>query len=237
MPILMPGSMQLGPRGSAIPADLVAYLSSISKASWYANFLPGQGMAANSDGSGGSPALNGAVGCWAAYQATGWTAKFIQSTSASRPQYVSTTYGNAIAGNGSSWSLVLDSSTALNQDCTVLMSVITSSTSGYIFSHGNDAWSYYTPPNQPPVIYYNFDTEIGDGLDQAQSRVKPSGGAAWDRRRRVAMSSGSSTSRYGNAPRIIGGNGAYFSAAKILQIAFVPKLTEAECQQAIRFLV
>lgn len=230
-------SPKVGPLGASAPSTLLEYLASVSKANWYALFTPGVNMTANSDGSGGAVALNGSVGCWAADQSLGWTAKFIQATSASRPQYVSTAYGNAVQGNGSSWSLALDSTTALNLDCTVLLSVITSSTLGYVFSHGGDAWSYYGPPGQTPMIYYNYDTELGEGLDQAQSRIKPSGGASYDRRRKLAISSGVSTSRYGNAARIIGGSGAYFSASKILQVGFVPKLSETECQNAIRFLL
>lgn len=171
-------------------------------------------------------------------QAKSWTAKFIQATAASRPQYSvsASSYGPSIVGNGTSWSLYLDSATALNQDCTILISAETPNAAGYLFTQNGDAYCVYTRANQATAYYYNFDMDLGESQSQSYL-VKPPGGAAWTRRRKIAFASGVSTSRYGNVLRLLGGNGAYWLAAKILEVAIVPKLTSDQQWAALSYLV
>lgn len=238
MPLIVPGSLQLGPRSPAAPTTLIEYLASINKTSFYARWGASFGRAAQADGSGGPVPSGGAVGCWAPIQQSNFPYKFVQVTTASRPAYSETlsSLGPVISGNGLSWVMSLDSATALDRDCTILASVETTVTLGYIFSQNGDQWSWYSPPNQPPLFYYGT-TELGTGLLQAHRSETPPGAASWQRLRRIAVSSGPQNSRYGSALRILGGNGAYFSATRIAELAIVPRLTAAECGQALQFLV
>ena len=238
MPIILPGSMQLGPRGSSSPATMAAFLSSIGKSSWYGGFLQGQGLVANSDGSGGAVSSGGAVGCWATSQsAGGFSAKWIQATSASRPGYSTSLsgLGPVVYGNGSSWSLYLDSATALNRDCTILISLETTAASGYLFTQNGDQWSWYISGNSDPQLYYST-TEVGSALAQAHRNDTLSGAAAWQRARRVAISSGASTSRYGSPMRILGGASGYFTGSRFAEIWVTEKLTSLECTKALTYL-
>ena len=226
----------IGPRPAGGPTTLPAYLTSIGKASFYGIFKPGVNCFANSDGSGGAVATGGAVGCWVAEQAVNWTAKWIQATAASRPLYSTTLspLGPTISGNGTSWTMSLDSATALNQDCTILMSVETLNMAGYVFTQNGDAWSLYTNVGADPDHYYGT-VDLGKGAPQARRSDGTS--TAWQRLRRFAVSSGTATTRYGNAMRILGTAGGYFATHRIAQIAIVPKLTSAECLLATQYLV
>ena len=236
MPLLLPGSAAIGPRPASGPATLPAFLASIAKASFYGIYTAGQNMAANSDGSGGAVADGGAVGCWTASDTASWTAKFIQATSASRPAYGATISGGqpAIYGNGTSWSMALDSATALDRDHTILMSVETMSQNGYVFTQNGDQWSYYQRSGANPDIYWATNLATGNGLPRAgQGELS----TTYQRIQRIAISTGSGTAHYGNAMRIFSGASAYFATCRIRQIAFVPKLTGLECARALPLLV
>lgn len=226
----------IGPLPVAAPASLVAYLTSIGKASWYGQYLATAGKSANSDGS-GSVADGGAVGKWAANQAVGWTASFIQPTAASRPLFSTSvsTLGPVIYGNGTSATLYLDQATALDKDCTVLVSTETLNAYGYLFTQNMDNWSYYTQAGQPALTYYAGSPATGANLTQSDNRDGTA--TNWQFYRRLAISSGTSTARYGQPFRLLGTASGSFTAHRIAELWFVPKLTRAECNKALAYLI
>lgn len=235
MPLHIPGSLQLGPRPSSGPSTLVEYLESIGKDSWYGIYEAGYEMYANSDGSGGAVADGGAVGCWGPREQVSFNYKFIQATAASRPLYSTTlsAIGPTISGNGSSWRSYLNSTTALNLNCTILLHYENSNTEGYIFSQSGDNWCVYGRANNKPDTYYANSIEIGDSLARAESA---SSTGTWTRNRKLAISSGASTARYNNAPFIFARSSGAYHASRISNIAFVPTLTASECAKALEFV-
>ena len=239
MPLIIPNSLRLGPTGSSsAPASLSAFLTSIGKASWYANWLASLGLDSLSTGLGGAVASGGVVGRWSPLEQVGFNYNFIQATSANRPTYDATICSDgvpAIYGNGSSWSLSLDSTTALNRDFTILISAETlNASNSYLFSKGGDQWSYYTNSIGNGIPYYASTTLIADQQIKALSDGLSTPGT--HRIRKFAMSSGTSTGHYGNALRLLMHNAAYFAFHRIRGLALVPKLTANECSQALQYL-
>lgn len=223
-------------QGGASPADLPAYLQSIGKADWYGIYVPGYQMFANSDGSGGAVADGGAVGYWGPRYQVSFDFKFIQSTSANRPLYSTTLsgIGPTISGNGSSWSLGLNSTTALNLDCSIICWYENTNSTGYVWTQNLDGWSHYVRLNSRPDNYYAGSLETGEALTRAESLVS---NGTWIRDRRIVQSSGVSTSRYGTAMRLFNsGLGGSIGSHRIAYLAFVPKLTAAECVKALEYV-
>ena len=136
--LIVPGSLVIGPKpvASSAPATLVDYLTSIGKASWYGRYLASYGLAPNSDGTGGTVALNGAVGCWAPVQQVGFDHKWIQTVTGNRPAYVLSDSVASITGNGANARMSLSSTTALDGMLyTILISAQIANDAGYPFSH------------------------------------------------------------------------------------------------------
>ncbi len=241
MPLVLPGAIILGPRASSAPSNIRQYLASIGKDSWLANWLATSGLAPNSDGSGGAVADGGAWGCWSTFENVASNWKFIQPTSAKRPAY---TAGGAsfdglpaVYGNAASWTAYLDSATALNKDYTLLISTEMKNVTGGVISQNlSYGISVYGVANAEPTYHYEGTAAGGNPLPKAVSSTPA--GATWLNIRRIAISSGTGTTRYGYAPHLFSWAGSSaWSNALIRQIVFCPKLTASECAQAIQYLV
>jgi hypothetical protein len=250
MPLLIPTSAVLGPRPTGGPATLPAYLVSIAKDSFYGIYTPGQNMAPNSDGSGGAVADGGAVGSWSTSEALNWNWKFIQASAAARPAYGATIspLGPAIYGNGTSQWMKLNSDTALNGGYTVLMSFETTNTAGAVFSQNGVNFAWRELLNLYPAVYVTGDARLGVALPRAvqeigiaETVIAANAATDWKSYRSVAVSSPSPGTVAGNALNgfpfvLLSSNGVnLFSSARIAKIAFTPRLTRAECVQAITY--
>ena len=174
---------------------------------------------------------------WAPVGQVGFNFKFIQPTSASRPAYGATvSFGSvpAVYGNGSSWSAYLDTDTALDRDCTILMSVETFANSNTcLISQGDYAWTLLSQNYAAPTVWYATQ-EAGDALDCTHTRAPT--GTAWQQVRRHAMSSGASTARYGQRIRLLAHSASFWSTARIRELIFCPKLTASEQAIALTYL-
>lgn len=232
MPLVIPGSTQIGPHAAAPPATLVDYLVSIGKSSWYGRFLASSGLAPNSDGSGGAVADGGAVGCWAAIQAASFSAKFTQATSASRPAYGASRDGKAgIYGNGSSWFMSLDSTTALNGSFSLLFSGWFVNESASVVSQNSLNLALRTASNIADQIYVTGVQAISAqqswqrGLSGANNHVR--GGFTT-----------TGTGHNGNSMNLLRRSTASeYSTSTLYEIAMCPALTHEELSRAISYLV
>ncbi len=226
------GAVRIGPLAASVPATMVAYLTSIGKASFYARFLAGQGMTANSDGSGGSPADGAAVGCWSAYQANNFTAKFIQATSASRPAYGASRNGKpGIYGNASSWFLTLNSTTANNQSFTLLASGWTASENATWISQNNNALRAVTGTTAMDGLF------VGGAVSNAapQATRKSLSGAGNAVRLGVTTTSAAHYHQTMNLFRR--STGVEYSSSTLHELWIVPPLSADEIAQALGYLI
>ena len=188
-------------------------------------------MAANSDGS-GSVADGGVVGCWTAHEASGFTAKWIQATAGSRPTYSTNRDGSpGIYGNGTSWFLQLDSTTALNGGYTLLVSSWNSNETASLFSHNSLNLALRTAANGMDTTY------IGGVLANTASAAWRKGLSGTGNRSRGGVT-WTGTAHNGNAPRLLcRSTGSEFSTSSFLEIVVCPSLTGAEIDIAHSYLV
>lgn len=247
MPIVLPGSLQLGPRGSSAPSTLAAYFASLGKTQ-YSIFNQGSGMYQTSAGTGavdsGDP-----VGCWVAQYQAGETWKFHQPTAASRPTYSTSLFTHpGIYGNGTSHCLLSDSTTALNRAITVLVLYNWQNTLGMAWSQNGQGFGIRHQAQNTPGSFFEFGTAIeGQGFStgggdydyvSAASRRYRVGATAGVARIAAAFNSSEPvrTSRYGNALYLLSGGASLFFAGSISAVAIVDRLSVAEHGEALRLL-
>lgn len=236
MPVILPSSIQIGPRATA-PATIQAYLTSIGKASTYGIWTAGQGMAANSDGT-GSVSSGGAVGCWAPQYNSSLNYKFIQATSANRPQYTTCSDSVAcIAGNGSSWSLALESTTALNMAFTLCLSIELMNNTGYVHSQNNDTWSLYGRSSSwsvPELYHGTKDTALNTDF----TIIRKATGTSYQNIIRIAsVSPLSGTGWYNNALTLFSSAAGFPGSHRIRQICICPVLTALQQPSLLSLMV
>lgn len=237
MPLVLPGSLVLGPKSAANPSSLVDYLASISKASFYALWKATHGLAPHADGSGGTVVPGGAVGHWAPVLQSGFNYKFIQPTAASRPGYSETLSPPRplVYGNGASWSMFLNSTSALNLDCTILVSYESSNLGGAVWSQSGANWSIRSAVSAPPSLFVSGASI--EASETAHVTMSQPTGVAYKRRRCIAFQSPLATTRYGTPFYLFSYSGTgLFGSDGIAEIAITPKLTASECVQAMKFL-
>lgn len=248
MPIRAAGAGVLSPRGSGSTITTVAaFLTSISKDSWYSLFEAGTGMFQNSNGT-GSVATGDPVGCWAASVQVGATFKFVQATSASRPTYSTTQYRlPTIYGNGTSHNLACDSTTALNRTCSVVVQYITGATNtGMVWSQNGQTWGIrHTGSTSRPLLLENGSDVNSQGVsagsaDELCANVQRyrASATAWAGDYLIGLSSTDEirTSRHGAAITLLTGAGL-FSTVGIRRILVSQRLTFDEMTQVGKFMV
>lgn len=238
MPLLIQNSMTLGPRPAAAPSTLVAYLTSIGKASWYGIYEAGYEMYANSDGSGGAVADGGAVGCWGPREQVSFSHKFIQATAASRPVYSTTLYstGPTVAGNGTSWLIALNSTTALNLECSILTASEYSSTSNNVLWSQGSNWSLRASTSTGPILYYSGSNATNKYNSFVVCTEAINSATPTSRKVLVGASSHvGNTGRYNTALTLFN-IGVQYVADGIRRIAITPRLTQSELIRALSFL-
>lgn len=233
MPLLLPGSLILGPRSATVPTTMVGYLASLGKNSFYARFLAGQSMTVNSDGTGGAVADGGAVGKWSAYQYNNYAASFIQSTSASRPAYGASRDGKpGIFGNASSWFMSLDSTTANNQSFTLLASgwMVAEAASWVSQNSNNFAVKTVSSLTGPDIAYIGaFPTNTAP-----QVWRKSASGANNSLRMGITTTSATHYNSVMNLLRRTTGN--EYSSSTLHELWIVPPLTVGEIAKALDYL-
>lgn len=198
-------------------------------------------MFVNSDGSGGAVLDGGAVGCWMPCEQVNFNYQFIQSTSAARPGFGQSIspLGPVVYGNGTSWKMTLNSSTAIDIDCTLLCTGEFSNvgaTGKSLWAQNNFQWSaQISGSSANPTILFNNSVELGDSLPQC--RQVEGNGTTGGRFIRMAISSGAGTERYGSPLTLFSRfSGTYFSPFRLREFAITPRLTASECMSAIACL-
>jgi hypothetical protein len=218
------------PQAASSPlANIVEFLQSINKASWYARWIATFGLAPNSDGSGGPVALGGPVGCWAPIQQLGFDFKWIQSITSKRPAYGLQDGLAAVYGDSTTWALDLNSTTALNgvPHCT-FVSFLSKVEAKYIYSHDISEDALQTQTGSAERVLSGGGYSNGQLIAMSrnytgtQSRVK----YGW---RSLMQPSG--------APRLLDRtSGGSFSGSGLYEVAFTPALTSAEMNEALKYL-
>ncbi len=236
MPILIPDSLQIGPRAAGSPSTLTDYLTSIGKAGSFSRFLASSGLAPNSDGSGGAVADGGAVGYWTPIQQAGLNIKFIQATSANRPAYGASRDGTpGVYGNASSWWLALDSTTAMNGAHSLLISGLLPAEAATPYSANITQFALTTITTGAEPILFTNSQLLGNQLPHVWRKEWKSGVSANRVRFGVAVSG---TAHNNNAPNILRrSNNTNFSSGTIFEIVLIgAPLTAAELDQAVQYL-
>lgn len=232
MPLLIDGSLQIGPRGAASITTVPEYLASISKNSWYIGYVAGSGMASNSDGS-GTVSDGGAVGKWSPiYYTSGLdTVAFTQATSGNRPAYGASRNGlPGIYGDASAWHMNLNSTTQLNGSYTVLIKAWTVLETAHVYSHNSNgvAWSTATT-TQDQFIVNSVQTQVSKSVFYTPvPSTTQVANVGW---------STTGTAHNGFAPRILmRTSGTAPSSSTIHTLWLVPVLTASEIRGALAFL-
>ena len=231
--LIVPGSLVIGPKpvASSAPATLVDYLTSIGKASWYGRYLASNGLAPNSDGTGGAVSLNGAVGYWPPIEQVSFNHNWIQATTAQRPSYVNSDGVASIVGNGSTWNMYLSSAALDSVQYSVLVSYQHSDDGGYLYSQNNTQNAL----QQQTSNYARLRIAGSTGYNHPQAWQYKTTTGGTNPKVRVAWQYTSTTT---GVPRILvaSTNGTGWTAAAIMEIAVCPRLTTDECRQALEFL-
>lgn len=243
MPLYLPGSVVVGPQstGTSAPSSLTAYLTSIGKASWYGGYLAGVNMFTASAGGGSAVTTNGeSVGSWLPYKSTGgWNSRFDQSNSSKRPVYGTNRNGKpGVYGNATDWFLVLNSSTALNQPYTLLLSAWVTCAAGSprLYSHNNQAMAFYCPTTMGLQPQVNASSSKRDTNANHVFQASPVDASTVSYRMGWSSAPGS-TQHYNNAPYLLSSSaGTSYTDSTIYELWFVPWLTPAEISDALRFL-
>ena len=244
MPLIVPGSMQIGPRpsGSSAPATLPEYLASIGKNSWYARFVAGTNMWTGATLNGSAASLNGNVGSWGvdSSNTSNFSAYWTQSTGGNQPYYraangINSLYAveNNPSGAAETRHLQLSSTTALNGDYTVIVRhPILARDSRTPYSHNATAfyWTTSTGSGQ-------FLSGMGAGGSTSADQI------IWVTRNTPGSSSGNciigisqtGTGHNNNAPYLLRRSTTYSSSA-ISEIWFTPQLTVTELDAAMTFI-
>jgi hypothetical protein len=234
--LVVNGAMTLGPAptGSSGPTTLPEYLTSISKDSLYGGYRAGLNMYGSADNS--SPVSDGqSVRRWVAnWTAGGWAAEFTQGSSPKRPVYGASRNGKAgIYGDGTDWYLELNSTTVLNRDYTLLLSLWLPRDGFAIYSHNVARLRVNagTATNAPRIYANNVDN------DQATCTVQRAAATSTTCAAKVAINS-SGTLHYNTASNLFRqSDAANFSPGTIHELWFVPQLTAEEQRVALGHLI
>jgi hypothetical protein len=238
MPLYLPGSVVLGPRGSGTspPSSLTAYLASIGKASWYGGYLAGVNMTSSGAGSGTTVTTNGAsVGSWLPNKtAGGWTALFSQGSGPKKPLFGTNQNGKpGIYGDGYDFFLSLNSTTALNLPHSVLISASTLQDSGCLYSHNARTLAYVNG------VSTDVDPSLYSGAvrnNQVPKALLSTPTTSTTASIKVGISS-IGTAFYNTAPNLFRQSDATaYTASTIHELWFVPQLTPAEMGVALTYL-
>jgi len=231
-------SLVLGPSASGGSiSTLAAYLTSIGKNSFYGGFRAGLGMYSTADNS--SPVTDGQnVRRWVAnWTAGGFAAEFTQGSSPKRPVYGASRNGQpGIYGDGSGWTMALNSITALNRTYTLLVSSwATFATNGNIYSHSNNQVQLRSPSSlsNDPLTF--AATASGSSVSKAVETTPVSGTTAVIRAGLVS----SGTTFYNTAPFLFANSGdTNYSASTIHEIWLIgAALTPREISNALQYLL
>lgn len=137
MPLLTSG-LRVGPRGSATPPDIGAYLTSIGK-TWYGTYDGGYGLTSASAGGGSSVVgVDGsAVGSWLPrYTSGGFNTIFHNTNNTFRPT-LGTAGTAGVYGDATTTFLFADSMTWLNRDMTICLSLLMRAVNGHRWMSAN----------------------------------------------------------------------------------------------------
>ncbi|RLS34366.1 MAG: hypothetical protein DWH81_15500 [Planctomycetota bacterium] len=238
MPLYLPGSVVLGPRGSgaSAPSSLTAFLASIGKASWYGGFQAGVNMFSATAGGGSSVTTNGAnVGSWLPNNtAGGWTAVFNQGSSPKKPMYGTSRNGKpGIFGDADGLHFSFNSTTALNLPHTVLISAWTSQDSGCLYSHNTRTIAYLNGASTDgdPNIYSG-----GVRNNQVAKALISTPATSTTASIKVGISS-TGSAFYNTAPNLFRQSDATaYTNSTIYELWFVPWLTPSEANVALTYL-
>ncbi len=241
MPLIIPGSTRLGPAasGSGI-TTLPAYLASIGKNSWYAQFLAGTEMYVNSNKTGGAVALNSTVGSWAPNPSntSNFTAYWTQAGGAAAYPYYAASNGiNSLVGTGNDAGdaryFDLSSTTALNGAYTVICRhpfVARDGKSPYAHNTSSVYWATGTGSTQLFSIVSAAATTVADQVIHViRNTPATSGGNA------IIGISQTGTAHNNTAPRLLRRSTGY-SITSISELWFVPQLTSVELDAAMAFI-
>ena len=241
MPLIVPGSMQIGPRpsGSSAPATLPEYLASIGKGSWYGGFRAGLQQFSDFDNLVPVTADGASVRNWLAnWSAGGFSASWGQSTGSRRPAYGTSRNGKpGIYGDGTDWYMTLNSPTALDRTHTVLLSTWTSVfVYGRFYSHGANNSSFQCPNNtttQPTFLINGTTGGVTQNTVLEQTAVSGSTSA-----HRCGWST-VGTGFYGSAPTLFRSTaGIVYTANTIHEIWLIgAELTPREISAALSYLI
>jgi hypothetical protein len=231
--------MSLGAAPTAAISSLPAYLTSIGKDSWYAQFLAGTEMYVNNNKTGGAVSLDGTVGSWAPNpeNTSGFTAYFAQASLVDRPLYAAANGVNSLyaAGNasGDARHMELSSATALNGAYTVICRhPLLARESKTPYSHNTNNVMWVTSTNGQPL----FASIAASGQSTADQIIHVI-------RNTPATTAGdcliglsqTSTTHNGFAPRLLRRSTGY-SASAIRELWFTPQLTAVELYAAMTFI-
>lgn len=243
MPLIVPGSMQIGPRpsGSSAPATLPEYLASIGKAAWYAQFVAGTNMWTGSALNGSAISLNDAVGSWGVNSSntSNFSAYWTQATSGDRPYYraangINSLYAieNSPTGAQETRNLQLSSSTVLNGTYSILMRIpILARDNRPLYSHNNTNAAIISGLGSNLLLnLYSNNSQVADQITSvARNAAGTSSGSCL-----VGLSQ-SGTGHNNNAPYLLKRSTQYSSSA-ISEIWFMPQLTATELDAAMTFI-
>lgn len=209
------------------PATLAGYLQSINKANFYGIYLPSYGLAPLFDGTGGTVALNGAVGYWAASEQVAFNHKWIQDVTGSRPAYVLTDGSASVIGNSVSASLYLSNAALDGVSYTVLVSYKLAQDTGYLWSQSATGNAFQMQSQSYPRVR---TTGLGFNAPQAWTHkpgaTEPTIRGGW---------TGTTTTT--GAPRLFAAStNSAWSGVAIKALAVVPALNESQIMVASGYL-
>lgn len=233
------GSVQIR-RGASEIATLPAYLTSISKDSWYGGFIAPDNLFSDIANTIPVTTDNASWRNWLpSWTAGGFAASFGQSTGSRRCALGLSRNGKpGVYGDATDWYAGLDSTTELNRQHTVLISAWVKCASGppCLYSQNNLAMRLncsIAMGNLPSVWGSSTKKDTNANVVHQWSPVDASSYAC-----RVGWSTEpSSTQHHNNAPNLFrSSTGAAYSDSTIYELWYVPWLNPAEITQALKYL-
>ena len=243
MPLIVPGSMQIGPRpsGSSAPSTLPAYLTSIGKDSFYARFVAGTNMYVNSDKTGGAVSIDNLVGSWDydAANTSNWSAYWTQATSGNRPYYktaggVNSLYApsNDTATDADTRHMQLSSTSQLNGTYSIFVKCpLLARDTRAVFSHNISQCAILSSSgsSQLLTLFSNNSSTADQLINVVRNSPGTSSGVTL-----IGLSQ-TGTGHNGVAPYLLRRTSNY-SWSAISEIWFTPQLTAAELDAAMTFI-
>lgn len=227
--------------GSSAPSTLPAYLTSIGKDSWYAQYVAGTNMWTGATLNGSAVSLNDALGSWGVNSSntSNFSAYWTQSTSGDRPFYraangINSLYAieNSPTGAQETRHLQLSSSTALNGQYSMLMRIpILARDSRTLYSHNGTNVAIISGSGSNLLLnLYANNSQIADQIvSVARNTAGTSSGSCL-----VGLSQ-TGTGHNNSAPYLLRRSTQYSSSA-ISEIWFTPQLTANELDAAMTFI-